>query len=73
MKLSQLKVGQSAKVLEINTSIKIKQRLERIGLIKGITVAVVRKAPFSGPIEIKLRDFYLAIRKFDASKITVEI
>jgi Fe2+ transport system protein FeoA len=73
MFLSQLKVGQKAKVLSLNNPQKIKKRLENIGLTVGTSVVIIRKAPFGDPLEIKVRDFYLALRKVDADKIQVEL
>jgi Fe2+ transport system protein FeoA len=73
MLLSQLKVGQKAKVLSLNNPQKIKKRLENIGLTVGTSIVFIRKAPFGDPLEIKVRDFYLALRKVDADKIQVEL
>ena len=72
MLLSQLENGARAKVLKIYLSEKIKARLSNIGLTCGVVVEMVRRAPFGDPVEIKLRDFYLAIRALQAQKIEVE-
>lgn len=72
MLLSNLKVGESAKVTALLNPPKIKVRLENIGLTCGVIVALIRKAPLGDPIEIKLRDFYLALRATDAEKIEVK-
>lgn len=72
MLLSELKVGESGRVTSINNQSEIKIRLNNIGVTEGVVVTVVRVAPFSDPVEIKLRDFYLALRKSEAQKITVE-
>ena len=73
MFLSQLKIGEKGKVLALNNPEKIKKRLENIGLTAGTRVVVIRKAPFGDPLEIKVRDFYLALRKVDADRIQVEL
>ena len=72
MKLSELKIGESAKIISVNTALALKKRLNYMGLIDGVKVTVVRFSPFGDPIEIKLRDFMMAVRKTDASKIIVE-
>lgn len=72
MKLSDLKINQSAKVKKIDLSDAIKNRLTAIGVVKGAKITIIRRAPFGDPIEIKVRDFYLAIRKSDAQNIVVE-
>ena len=71
MRLSELKYGQTAVVTSVSGEIKAKSRLGHLGLIKGVEITVIRRAPFGDPIEIKLRGFCLAIRKNDADKITV--
>ncbi len=71
MILSQLKIGQSAKIKQIRCNSKTKTRLASMGFTEGTVVSVVRVSPFNDPIEIKVRDFYLAIRKNEADKIDV--
>ena len=73
MKLSDLKNNQTATVVLVSSQIVAKTRLSHLGLISGVKITVLRRAPFGDPIEIKLRDFCLAIRKSDADKITVEL
>ena len=72
MELSKLKIGESGKVVSIKTDLSVKNRLAVMGLTEGVTVTLIRCAPFLDPIEIKLRGFYLALRIKDANKIQVE-
>lgn len=72
MLLYNLKVGQCGKISAINVKEKTLKRLNDLGLCVGTQVSVVRFSPFFDPIEIKARDFYLAIRKSVAKKIVVE-
>ena len=72
MVLSELKIGEQAKVLKIDNEISIKNRLTAMGLTEGVKITLIRRAPLSDPVEIKLRGFYMAIRKADADKIYVE-
>lgn len=46
-------------------------RLQEMGLIPGNFVRMIKKAPFSGPIEIKLQGFYLSLRRDLALKIKI--
>ncbi len=73
MKLSELPRGKSAKIVSMDLPVNIKDRLNRVGLTAGVRVIFVRRAPFGGPLEIKVRDFYLALRKEQADKIEIEI
>ena len=71
MFLNELEIGEKALVVKLENAEKIKNRLKNMGLVNGVKIRVVRKAPFNGPIEIKLRDFYLALRVDDAKYIKV--
>lgn len=73
MRLRELSLNQSAIVKGIDKSLKGRKRLEHLGLTVGVAVKVIRFAPFGDPIEIKIRDFRLALRKDDAEKIFVEL
>ena len=72
MNLSQLKIGKRAKVLSLTLPKEINDRLERLGVIKGVEIKLVRVAPLGDPFEIKVRNFNLAIRKSVADKISVQ-
>ena len=71
MNLYNLSDGQSARIVLLNNANKTKNRLLRLGVIEGVRVVAIRKALFNGPIQIKIRDFCLALRKQDAEKIIV--
>ena len=73
MKLSQMNIGQVGIVVNIATQQDYKNRLTILGLTQGVKITVIRKAIFNGPIQIKLRDFYLAISKNIADKIIVKL
>lgn len=71
MKLSEIKRGETVTVVGIGLSQKAKDRLNRVGLTVGVKLTYIRRAPFGGPTEYKLRDFYIAIRNSQAAKIEV--
>ena len=73
MLLSNLKAGESCVVLNLNNPEKVKNRLNELGIVKGIKLTLIRKAPFSDPIEIFVRGYCLAIRKIDADGIEVRL
>lgn len=71
--LSELKVGQKGKVLQINIVDKqIKRHLLDMGITRGTIIEIKKIAPMGDPIDIKLRDYELCIRKADLSQIEVE-
>lgn len=72
--LSDLKVGQRAKVLKINEKNRtIRRHLLDMGIIRETEILVKKIAPMGDPIDISLRDYELCIRKEDLSKIEVEV
>ena len=74
MKLSELKVGQSAKVLRLNEENKaIRRHLLDMGITKGVLITIKKVAPMGDPIDIQLRDYELCLRKKDLAKIEVEV
>ena len=72
MLLSQLKTGESGIIREFLNEQRLVVRLNAIGLTENAKVTLIRTAPLGDPIEIKVRDFYLALRKEQADKIILE-
>ncbi len=72
MVLSELKSGESGIIKEFLNEQRLVVRLNAIGLAENEKVTLIRTAPFGDPIEIKVKDFYLAIRKEQADKIILE-
>lgn len=72
--LSDLKVGQKAKVLKLNETDKsIRRHLLDMGVTRDTVVAIKKVAPMGDPIDISLRDYELCLCKADLSKIEVEV
>lgn len=70
--LSQLSVGDSAKVLRVSGDADIRGRLLEMGLTTGVTVRMVRTAPMGDPIELLVRGYHLSLRKSEAAVVEVE-
>lgn len=49
-----------------------RQKLLRMGLIKGAEFTLIRKAPLGDPVEIQLQGFNLTLRKKEAEALDVE-
>lgn len=69
--LDQLQVGQRARVEAIAGTDALVQRLYEMGLIEGEEVEVIGFAPLGDPMEIRLRDYRLSLRKNEAARIHV--
>jgi ferrous iron transport protein A len=74
MVLSELKVGNRAKIVKLNVENReIRRHLLDMGLTRGVEVKVKKIAPVGDPIDIELRDYELCISKSDLSQIEVEV
>lgn len=72
--LSDLKVGQTTRVLKLNENNKaIRRHLLDMGVTRGVEITIKKIAPMGDPIDIELRDYELCIRKEDLKKIEVEV
>lgn len=74
MKIKEMQIGQKAKVVKYTTSdINYRQKLLRMGLIKNAVFELTRIAPLGDPVEIRLQDFNLSLRKDEADALEVEV
>jgi ferrous iron transport protein A len=69
--LDKLPLGQQAWVSAIEGDGAVVQRLYEMGLFEGEPVEVIGVAPLGDPIEIRLRDYRLSLRRQEAARITV--
>ena len=69
MRLADLKTNECATIKLVG---ELKPRLLEMGLIPGSSIRFVKNTPLGGPIEVKIRGFYLSIRLDDAKSILVE-
>ncbi|HEU4558260.1 MAG TPA: FeoA family protein [Longimicrobium sp.] len=70
--LAQLEPGERGKVTAIGGDAEAVRRLMDLGLIRGTTLEMVRRAPLGDPLEVRLRGFMLTLRRSEAEHITVE-
>jgi len=74
MKFSELKTGQTARVVALTQGDKVyRQRLIAMGVLPGTEFTVSRLAPLGDPIEIEIRGFALSLRKDEAAIIQIEL
>lgn len=71
--LDQLGVGQRAAVREVQGEDALVQRLCEMGLFEGEEVEVIGFAPLGDPMEIRLRDYRLSLRRAEAAGIAVNV
>jgi Fe2+ transport system protein FeoA len=66
-----LKPGERAVVVRIDIPPDQRGRLMEMGLLPGTPLELVRFAPLGDPVEIKLRNYHLSLRRLEAEKIQV--
>ncbi len=72
MLLNQLSKGKPAVITKVGGKGALRGRLLDMGLIPKTKVTIRNIAPLGDPIEIRLRDYTLTLRREDAEKIEVE-
>ena len=60
-------------MLAVNGAGRVTRRLLEMGVIPGVTVQVIKMAPFGDPIEIRVRGYSLAMRRSEADAIEVSV
>lgn len=73
MTLDTLPLGQEAVITAVGGEGALRLRLLDMGLIPKTTVRVEKVAPLGDPIELRVRDYALSLRKEDARNISVEV
>jgi len=71
MFLSDLKKGESARILSVGGSGSLRQHFLDMGLIPGKTIKFVKAAPMGDPIEYRIWGYELTLRLDDAKEIEI--
>ncbi|MFN2392511.1 MAG: ferrous iron transport protein A [Pyrinomonadaceae bacterium] len=72
MNLTNLTIGEKATVVSVNGNNAVAKRLMEMGVVPGVSVRVIKSAPFGDPLEIWVRGYHLAMRKSEADTIEVQ-
>ena len=72
MKLNELIIGGSARIISVGGEESLRQHLLDMGLIPGCEVSIIKLAPMGDPIELEVNGYSLTIRIADANQIEVE-
>jgi ferrous iron transport protein A len=71
--LDQLKVGQVGRIVAIDGTDTLAQRLMEMGLLEGEEVEVLGFAPMGDPIELRLTGYRLSLRRNEAARVRVDL
>ena len=53
-------------IAKLDSSYDSKLRLAEMGVMPGIDIRMIKKSPFGGPVQVKINNYYLTLRKEDA-------
>ena len=70
--LAALPLGTDAVVRRVRSPRPIARRLMELGLVPGTRVRVTRVAPLGDPLELRVRDYALSIRRAEALSIEID-
>ncbi len=72
--LSDFKVNESGMVAQISSAdVNLAKKILAMGITKGIMIEVVKKSLLGDPINVKVRGYFLSLRKYEASAISMEV
>jgi Fe2+ transport system protein FeoA len=71
--LSELRAGQKARISRVEGGDAVSQRLMEMGLLEGDVIELIGFAPLGDPLEIRLHDYCLSLRKSEAARIHVQL
>jgi ferrous iron transport protein A len=69
--LDDLRPGQTCRVVTLHGGGAVRRRLLDMGIVPGAEVEVVRNAPLRDPIEIRVGNSFIVLRRGEAARIEV--
>lgn len=73
LSLDRLSIGQSGRILCISGEPALVQRLMEMGMLEGDPIELIGVAPLGDPLEVRLGDSCLSLRRHDAALVEVEL
>jgi len=69
--LDALEAGRHARVVAVRGSGAVARRLMEMGVVPGAPVRVIKAAPLGDPLEVRVRNYHLALRRSEAQTVSV--
>lgn len=69
--LDQAEANSSWQVTSVGGAGMLRARMLQMGIVPGAKVKVIRRAPFSDPVEIQVRGYRIALRQEECRHIVV--
>lgn len=71
--LDKMVPGESGRIVRIHGRGPVRRRLVDMGLTHGAVIDMVKTSPLGDPVEYRLRDYHLTLRKSEARTVEVEL
>jgi ferrous iron transport protein B len=71
VRLSEIKNNESVVITKILGHGSFRKRIAEMGFVKGKQVKVIKNAPFNGPVEYKILNYNISLRRSEADRIEV--
>jgi ferrous iron transport protein B len=71
VKLSEIKNNETVVITKILGHGSFRKRIAEMGFVKGKQVKVIKTAPFNGPVEYKILNYNISLRRSEAERIEV--
>ncbi|HKJ44065.1 MAG TPA: ferrous iron transport protein B [Sunxiuqinia sp.] len=71
MRLSEVKNNETVIITKVLGHGSFRKRITEMGFVKGKEVRVIKNTPFKGPIEFKILDYNITLRRSEANLIEV--
>ena len=65
-KLYELEPDLIGTIIKLDSAHNSKLRLAEMGVMPGVDIRMIKKSPFGGPVQVKINNNYLTLRKEDA-------
>jgi len=72
MRLSEMKEGQTGKVMQVGGNSVLRRRIFEMGIVKGAELYIEKYAPLKDPLELIVKGYHISLRVEEASQISVE-
>jgi ferrous iron transport protein A len=69
--LDALEAGRHARVAAVRGTGAVARRLMEMGVVPGAPVRVIKAAPLGDPLEVRVRNYHLALRRSEAQTVSV--
>lgn len=71
--LDRLNPGQRGRIVSLTGEPRVLQRLMEMGMLEGDEVELLGVAPFGDPLEVRLGDYRLSLRRHEAAHVEVQL